>query len=256
MIDIHSHILPGLDDGAKDWEESLAMAEKAVQDGTTKMIATPHHKNGMFDTEPEQIRERVELLRGKLAEREIALEIAAGQEIRLYRDLIEDMESGSKLLTLNDSRYVLIEFPRDRIPSSAEEMIYELGIRGKVPIIAHPERNAQILKRPDDLGRLIENGALAQITSHSLTGGFGKTIGKKSIELCKRGYVHLIASDGHHPNGRSPKMADSLNLLEKHFGEGYVRQVVSNAAAIWDDGEVAQPVVQKKSKKWYRFLIP
>ena len=174
MIDLHCHILPGIDDGAQTVTDSLAMAKQAVSEGIHTIVATPHHQNGKYVNEHDSIIYQVGQLNDELKQNEIPLKILPGQEVRLYGDLLEDYEAG-KIVTLNETnKYILIEFPSNHVPRYAEQLLYELRVKGMIPIIVHPERNAELIERPDKLYDLVSKGALTQVTAGSLLGKFGK----------------------------------------------------------------------------------
>lgn len=245
MIDIHSHILPGMDDGARDWEAALAMARDAAADGISMIIATPHHANGQFDTSADDIRQAVLLMNGKLRKEPFDLTVAAGQEIRVYERLLDDLEKG-KLLTLAQSRYILLEMPSSRIPSRMAEVCHELLIQGLVPVIAHPERNAEVSAHPERLERLIEAGAYGQLTAQCVTGGLGNKLQKLSLDLCRRGAVHLIASDAHDCGRRPFGLSEAYRIVEKQLGTEACDIFRDNASAVWNNGDIVPIPVTKK----------
>lgn len=252
MIDIHCHILPGLDDGSPSLEHSLQMARMAVRDGIRTVIATPHHANGKYDNPAESTREHVKSLTAELKRHDIPLQVCPGQEVRVYSDLILDMENGS-LLTLNDSRYLLIEFPSHRIPSTIKEIIHELKVMQITPILAHPERNKEIAETPAKLFDLIELGALCQLTSHSITGLFGPAIRNQSLDMCRRNWIHFISSDAHNVTHRPFALREAYAEIDTEIGSMYSSYYQKNAKAIVENQSVmihSEPVPIKK--KWYR----
>lgn len=234
MIDIHTHILPGVDDGAPDWEETLRLARAAVQDGITAVVATPHHANGRYHNIAEDIRQLAEQTNLRLNEEGIPLRILTGQEIRVHEALPEAWEQG-ELLTLSGSRYILIELPSGYIPSHTGELIHELAVLGLVPIIAHPERNGAIASDPRRLEALLEGGAIAQVTSHSLLGGFGRGVEKTAWTLCRSGLIHIVSSDAHHAERRGFKLSEAYAAVGKRLGGQYVSFYQSNAGRIISD---------------------
>lgn len=239
MIDIHSHILPFRDDGAADWEAALAMAQDANRDGITTVIATPHHANGMYMNPASDIRQAVSELNERLRQIGNSLIVLPGQEIRIYDDLFNDLEQG-QLLSLAGSRYILLEMPSSRVPRNMEEVCHELIIQGFVPVIAHPERNAGVAADPSQLERLIELGALGQVTAQSLAGVLGNKLQKLSLELCRRNLVHLVASDAHDSANRPFGLREAYSTLEKELGLeicGYFRK---NAQKIVLNDEIIQ----------------
>ncbi|WP_459501930.1 tyrosine-protein phosphatase [Bacillus sp. C1] len=218
MIDLHCHILPGVDDGAQSMEDSIAMARAACKEGIHTIVATPHHQNGVYINPAESVLHQVKQLNNRLKEEEIHLTILPGQEIRLYGGLLEDYQLG-EILTLNCTDvYTTIEFPANHVPRYAEKMLYELRVRGITPIIVHPERNTEIIERPELLYKLVHQGALTQITAGSVTGKFGKKIKKFTMQLIEHQLTHVIASDAHNTSSRSFHLQLAYETVEKTFG--------------------------------------
>lgn len=241
MIDIHNHILPFMDDGAADWEAALAMAQDACKDGISTAIATPHHANGAYLNPAPTIGHAVQQLNERLQQAGIPLHVLPGQEIRVYADLLTDLEQG-QLLTLAGSRYILLEMPSSRVPRNMEETCHELLIQGYVPVIAHPERNAEVAENPSRLERLIELGALGQVTSQSLAGVFGSKLQKLSFELCRRNAVHVIASDAHDSHHRPFGLSEAYAALEKELGSAVSDGFRHNAQRIIANEELIRVI--------------
>ena len=145
MIDIHSHILPGIDDGARSLEDALAMARIAIAEGITHIAATPHYKNGKFDSKKQTILEAVATLQNEYDARGIDLTVFPGQEVRIHGEIMEGIEKEEVLFADESNRYLLIEFPTMSIPHYAESLFFQLQQKGIVPIIVHPERNREII---------------------------------------------------------------------------------------------------------------
>ncbi len=233
MIDIHAHILPGVDDGAKNWEQSLEMARLAVKDGIRIMVATPHlFKGRTFDlsqlNSKELILQHVAELRQKLSEADIPLEIIPGCDFPLGFESLKLLDDG-QALTINDAnRYLLLELPDTSLPPSMEEICFQLQSKGITPIITHPERHLILQEMPYKLKRLIDLGCLVQMTGNSLTGWFGRRVKKISRQLVKLGYVHLLATDAHDPKGRPPLLSRALTELSRLVGENRARAMVSD----------------------------
>ncbi|RKP53835.1 protein tyrosine phosphatase [Cohnella endophytica] len=248
MIDIHTHILPGIDDGADSWEATLNLARAAVSEGITTLIATPHHANGRYTNFASEVQELTRLANERLVASGIPLSIAPGQEIRVHEDLLDAWQRG-ELLSLAGSMYVLIEMPSNHIPTKMEELIHELRVMNLTPIIAHPERNAEIVKSSDRLARLVDRGACAQVTTHSLLGGFGKQIEKTAWSLCKSGLVHVISSDAHHPERRGFRLREAYEAIGRRMGEPWADYYFANAQCVADNRDFGmQPKVQVPSK--------
>ena len=231
MIDIHAHILPGVDDGAKTWEQSLQMARMAVEDGITVMVATPHLFTGRtidlgrINTK-QIILQHVEQLRHKLFEEKIPLEIIPGCDFPLGVESLKLLDAG-QALTINDAnRYLLLELPDTSLPPATEEICFHLQSKGITPIITHPERHIIIQEMPHKLKRLIDLGCLVQMTGNSLTGWFGRGVKKISRQFVKQGYVHLLATDAHDPKRRPPLLSQAVTELTRLVGKTRARAMV------------------------------
>ena len=253
MVDIHTHILPGLDDGAPDLEQALSMARAASAEGIRKIIATPHHANGVYNNPAESVREAVEKLNGELKREGIPVELFPGQEIRVHDDMLDAWARG-ELLTLADSQYILLEMPSSRIPSKMFEWVHELRLMGLHPIIAHPERNAEVVKNPGRLAELVEAGCYAQVTTHSLLGGFGKKIEEVAWSLCKQGLIHAVSSDAHHLELRGFKMSETYNRISHYIGDSSTEYYKQNASNILDNKPITVEMFSKVNVKWWRKL--
>lgn len=222
MIDIHAHILPGLDDGARDLETALQMARVAAADGIKKVIATPHVITGTYENSRSEILAAVNSFNQELRQQQIALEVLPGAEYRLEANLPQRLRSG-EVLTLNEhTPYLLVELPAAVLPPDFERVMYEIQLQGVIPIIAHPERNHVIMEKPSILQELTARGILAQITATSVTGDFGSKIRQASFRLIKQGSVQILASDAHHHEGRrSPQLSAARAEIKKQAGDAY-----------------------------------
>jgi protein-tyrosine phosphatase len=231
MIDIHAHILPGLDDGSHSWEESLRMARMAVDDGIRIMVATPHlFKRRSIDLDQintrEVILQHIAELRQKLSEEEISLEILPGCDFPIGFESLQLLDDG-RALTINDAnRYLLLELPDSSLPPAMEEICFQLQSKGITPIITHPERHLIFQEMPYKLKRLLDLGCLAQMTGNSLTGWFGRRIKKISQKMVKLGYIHLLATDAHDPKRRPPLLSQAVTELSRLVGESRARAMV------------------------------
>jgi protein-tyrosine phosphatase len=233
MIDIHAHILPGMDDGAKNWDQTLQMARLAVEDGITVMVATPHLYEGR-SVDPsklnsrEMILQRVAQLKDKLYEEKIPLEILPGCDFPLGFESLKFLDEG-RALTINDAnRYLLLELPDTSLPPAIEDICFYLQSKGLTPIITHPERHMIIQEMPYKLKRLIDLGCLVQMTGNSLTGWFGRGVKKISRQLIKLGYVHLLATDTHDPKRRPPVLSQAVTELSRLIGEKRAQAMVND----------------------------
>ncbi|TVX93611.1 tyrosine-protein phosphatase [Paenibacillus agilis] len=245
MIDIHTHILPCLDDGAPSLEVAVLMARIAYAQGIRGMIATPHHRNGRYRNEAADIYIVTALLNEALQQQGVDVTVYAGQEIHMYDSLLLDWIEGKTLLSLHRSKYVLIELPATHIPTSCRDLFYELRLLGMVPIIAHPERNAEVMKDVGLLAELVREGALCQVTASSLTGRFGSKVRKLAWKLCKQNFIHFIASDCHNCRSRPPDLANSYQQIGEVLGERHVQNYMLNASNVLQNKDIAvqEPVL-------------
>ncbi len=219
FIDIHSHILPGIDDGSRDIEQTLEMIKIAAVDGITAIAATPHVISGIYDNKKEEIRSALQELNKRIENENIPLLILPGAEVRLEPDLPQRHLRG-ELMTLNDTgRYLLLELPSAYVPDYTTRVMYELQLQGITPVLAHPERNASINKDPGLLLELSARGILMQLNTGSITGLFGSEVKKTALKLLKQGSVHVIGSDAHSAQGRRiPIISPAYEQIKKMCG--------------------------------------
>lgn len=220
MIDIHSHILPGLDDGSQDMDKSVAMAEVAAEAGVTAMVATPHcNQKKVFENyaSPE-LQFKIENFRNELKAAEIDLDIYLGAEIFATDDIIQ-LYREKKLLTLNNTRYMLVEFDFGSGLAFMERTLYSLLDEGLVPVLAHPERYYAVQDSPDAAMIWHDEGVGIQINKGSLSGKFGRSAYFLSGLLLESGHVSCIASDAHGAQRRTPDMTNAQAMLSANFPE-------------------------------------
>jgi len=224
-IDIHTHILPGLDDGPLTLDQSIPMAHTAAQDGTTTIVATPHSRDMEIEqSPPEKVNEVADLLNNSLrndsTEENIpGIKILTGTCNHLTTSLPELIESG-KANTLNRTRFLLVEPPFGRLPNYMEDVLGRLLTQHLVPVLAHPERNIEFQRKPKRLQQLVEEGTVVQIASGSLTGQFGDEAKKTAEQFILHGMAHVVASEMHaNKPPRSPILSDSFSVVAKLIGE-------------------------------------
>lgn len=218
MIDLHCHILPCVDDGAENIEASIAMAEKAISQGITHILCTPHHNNGKYENTKSEVISRVSSLQAELDKRNLPLTVLEGQEVRITGDLIEDIRNDKILFTDLEDTYILIEFPTMEVPSYTEQIFFELLRMGKTPVIVHPERNAHFRKDPNNLIPFLEMGCLAQLTAPSYVGIFGKDIQKTAKIMVEHNLVQMVASDAHGVNKRTFYLKEAYDSISTEYG--------------------------------------
>ncbi|OCT11544.1 hypothetical protein A8709_04785 [Paenibacillus pectinilyticus] len=251
MIDTHCHILPGLDDGAPSLEVAVEMARYAAMEGVHSMIATPHHGCGRYDNPAKQIGLAVQELNAELQKQQIPIEILPGQEVRVYKELLNDWEAG-EIRTLNDSNYLLLELPLGDIPTYFDDLLYEVHVLGLTVILAHPERNQVLMSNPNRLHHYLEQGCRFQVTSQSITGLFGRKVQKFAIHLCKTNMSHLIASDAHNMASRRSDLSMALAYLDKQIGPKAVENYLLNAACVVQNEPI--PIVpQAYQRRFWSF---
>ncbi|MFD1607128.1 tyrosine-protein phosphatase [Oceanobacillus luteolus] len=249
MIDIHSHILPGVDDGAQTEEDSLKMARVAVKNGITAIVATPHHKNGVFENDRESILRWVETLNELLVQNDIPLTVLPGQETRINGDMLDELREGI-VLPINNSKYVFVEFPSAHVPRYASQMLYDIQLSGYIPVIVHPERNQELMEKPSKLYDFIKRGSLSQVTAGSLVGKFGKDIQKFSRQIINANLTHFIASDAHNTKSRGFHLTEAYRFVEREFGTDYLYMFQQNSHLLVDDQSVhrLEPMQVKRKK--------
>jgi protein-tyrosine phosphatase len=225
MIDLHCHILPGIDDGAADLPVSLAMARAFVADGVTTVACTPHILPGVYHNSGLQIRAAVQQLQQALDQEGIALNLVAGADVHIAPDLTSGLQSGH-LLSLGDTRYVLIEPPHNVLPPRLEECFFGLLAAGYVPILTHPERLSWINAHYETISRLFQAGVWMQVTAGSLAGAFGRNPLYWAERMLDEGRVHFLATDAHDTKRRPPNLSRGRELAAKLVGEGEAEHLV------------------------------
>lgn len=225
MIDLHSHILPGVDDGSPDIDTSLAMARMAVADGIEVMAATPHFMPGMYDNRSADIRARVATFNERLEQDGIDLAVVTGADAHIRPDFLAALKAG-EILSLHDTRYVLFEPPHNIMPQRMEDVLFNLQVAGYVPVLTHPERLKWIEQHYSVVQRLAEAGVWMQITAGSLTGRFGRRPRYWAERMLNEGRIHILASDAHNLTSRPPIMSDACDLAAAALGPEEARNLV------------------------------
>lgn len=244
MIDIHHHLIYGLDDGAPNLETSLKMAKMAIEDGITHIVCTPH-ANSEYDFRPEENASRIATLRDELGER---LTLGSGCDFHLSYDNIEDALSQPAKYTINNHQYLLVEFPDFGIPQNISHSFYEMSVAGLVPIITHPERNLTLMQNTEKIADWIRMGCLVQVTAGSLLGAFGKAPQRVARQLLDLGWVHVIATDAHNTDSRPPVMSGAYDLISKEHGATEAdRLCVQNPRAIFFGEPLAEQPASNKT---------
>jgi len=218
LIDVHFHCLPELDDGPPNWEESVALCRAAAAEGTRTLVATPHVLRDGWLNENAAVRDQLILKLNTLLGGSPS--VLAGCEYAFSSDTIELLERGAAgpLTTLNRGRYLLVEFLPGALPPATDSILHELSLMDFTPVIAHPERNRLFSANPGRLEKLVERGAVVQITAGSLLGDFGYGPYEACEKFFRRGLVHLIASDAHSVARRPPRLAAAREAVVRLWG--------------------------------------
>jgi protein-tyrosine phosphatase len=214
VIDLHCHILPGLDDGPPDLDASVALARLAAADGTRTIVATPHVRED-YPFAIEQIATLTEQVNQRLAAEGVALDVKAGAEVAMSRLSQIDDDTLSKLCLGEGTNAILVESPYQQATDTLEDTLFNLQLRGFKPVLAHPERSPSFMSSPERLEKLVERGMFCSVTSASMAGRFGKTVQRATRALFERGLVHDVASDAHDIMRRAPGLTAGFRLLDK-----------------------------------------
>jgi len=262
MIDLHCHLLPGIDDGPATLDVSLAMARCAVADGITFTACTPHIYPGLYENNQAGISAAVDALRLALAEAGIPLQLGTGADTHLAPDLLGSIRAG-RVPTLNGSRYLLLEPPHHVAPPRFDESVFALMSAGIVPVITHPERLSWIETHYSVFGELVKQGAWMQVTAGSLTGRFGRRPKYWAERMIDEGQVHILATDAHHVDKRPPLLAEARHAAAARVGaQEATHLVLTRPQGILDDVSPGQlpplperaRAAQRRAGLWQRLF--
>ena len=252
MVDLHCHLLPGIDDGSKSMEISLRLAREATENGVTHALLTPHHMNGHYVNHKQDVIRRTKEFQKQISAHNIPLIVFPGQEVRINGQLLEALDKDDILFADTGNRYLMLEFPDDDVPHYTGQMIFNLQRRGITPVIVHPERNTKIMKKPDLICQLLEKGCLSQITASSYVGTFGKKVENFSRQLFEAGLCYVFASDAHNLPKRKYEMQQAFEKLQQEFGADLAEQYQQNARAIINGKNVSLNTIQSiKTKRHF-----
>lgn len=221
MIDLHIHLLPGLDDGAADVDEAVDMCRMCVEDGVDRVVAVGHMFDGMFDIERSELLAGVQRLRTAVDTAGIDIDIHAAGDTHLDPNLGQYADAQQVVTVGDDGRYLLVEFPRDVIPPGTSEVLFQLQTSGITPVITHPERNREVQDNPGWLAEQVGKGVLVQITAASLTGVFGSTARECACEMVERRIAHVVASDAHSTGRRRPGLTEARKVAASLLDEDH-----------------------------------
>lgn len=214
MVDIHCHLLPGLDDGPDSMEDAVRMAEAAMADGITRMVATPH-ANDTYAFDPERIRRFRDELQQKIGPR---LTLSTGCDFHMSYENLEAVRADPTRFTLNQKSYLLVEFADFALPPFLDGALHDLQLQGLNIIITHPERNPLVRARPERLHGWVTRGCYVQVTALSLFGRFGAEAQRAAGDFLAWNWIHFIASDGHNLRGRPPRLREAFEEVSRRSG--------------------------------------
>jgi protein-tyrosine phosphatase len=256
MVDLHCHILPGLDDGPDKMEESLEMVETAIADGITHVVATPHSSD-RFWFDYAQVRRLRDELQGRIGNR---LRIATGCDFHLNPENLASLRKQPRQYCINQHDYLLLEFNEVSIPPAMDKTLHAMQLSGLRLIITHPERNAILRTHPERLKEWVRRGCFAQVTGAALTGGFGPTAQQIGLRWIGEGIVHFVASDAHNNRSRPLRLQPAYEVVADQFGEETARSLFVESPLAAFEGrdlpyipEVEEPVVPPRRKRFFFF---
>jgi protein-tyrosine phosphatase len=247
-IDIHCHLLPGVDDGVKTWEESLECLRLAVREKVSRVLVTPHIWPGQYDNPPAELEEKFEEWRRKASL--LGLDLHLGSEVYYLPDLVEAHRAGRFVTMAGKGRHLLVELPLALFPPGVSRTLFELRLAGLEPILAHPERYPYAAKDPFRLEELGKAGVPFQITTHSVVGLFGAAIQKTAFSLLEKGWVYLMASDAHSAKGRPPLFREAVRTVANRYGKEAARRLCIENPRRVIEGRPLLPVRCRPARRW------
>ncbi len=252
MIDIHCHLLPGVDDGPPDEVTAVAMCRLAAQKGTTDLVATPH-ANARFEFSPERNEEKRRCLQEAVGP---APRIHLGCDLHLTYDNIETVLAQPNRFAINGGCYLLVEFSNQVISDGTSQVFARFRDAGLAPILSHPERNPNLRDHRARLATWVHRGCLIQITAQSLLGAFGRRAKEAAISMLDAQLAHIIASDGHDLDKRPPVLAEAFDFVNDRWGEARAKELfLLNPQAVLDGAAIAIPTPRRRPRKqtWWAF---
>lgn len=255
MIDLHTHILPGVDDGVASEDDAVEFARVALEDGVRTIVATPHCREGFFVNERAAVLAAVARLRERLSGEGLEVDLQPGAEVHLCPELVERVRDGRAVTLADNGKTLLLELSLSQYPIELDQLVFDLKLNGIEVLFAHPER---IRYFQDDVRRyeeLVRVGAYGQITTGSILGDFGSTAREFSEELLRKGLVHVLASDAHNVRGRPPLLTPALQAITPLVGERFARSMADQIPRALLAGEPpVVPEVEAHASRQQSFL--
>jgi protein-tyrosine phosphatase len=254
MVDVHCHILPGIDDGPATLEESLAMAESAIADGITQVVATPH-SSSEYHFDFARVRRIRDELQSRIGNR---LQLATGCDFHLDPENLASLRQDPSAYCLNQHDYLLVEFNEISIPPGMDQTLHEIQLAGLRPVVTHPERNRILLAHPERLKKWARQGCFVQVTGGSLTGTFGAAAQRDALKWIREGLVHFVASDAHNTRKRPLRLRPAYDAVLGQFGEEKARALfLDNPMAAFEGRELPHvpEIEEEKPPRRKRFFF-
>lgn len=255
MVDLHCHILPGLDDGATDMGEALAMAETAIEDGVTHVVATPHSSSEYTFNYP-RVRQLRDQLQAKLGDR---LTLATGCDFHLNLENMDALRADAPRFCINQKKYLLVEFSEYSIPPTTPHTLHEMQLMGLRPIVTHPERNAILQTQTRQLAAWVQLGCFLQVTASALTGGFGPKSLEDALRWIDAGLVHFVSSDAHHTRWRPLRLLPAYEVVRQRCGDEKAKALfVDNPMAAFEGRDlphIPEVVPEEKPIRRKKFIF-
>lgn len=239
MIDIHTHLIPNVDDGADSMDETLRLAQAAVDEGITHIILTPHHNRYWVTNEKDEVIQQTKKVEQAIQKANIPLTVSPSQEIRMNEEFSEELFAGNYLSLDGNGKYYLVEFSWSEFPSFAQAYLQEMIDANITPVIAHPERQEPFIKNPELLRGLIQMGCISQVTATSIVGGYSEEIRQAARAMMEENLIHVIASDAHDTVIRPFNLVRALEVIAEDYGLAYKDYLKDNGEKIFK-GEVIE----------------
>lgn len=236
MIDMHCHILPGIDDGASDLDEALEMARIAQSEGIRKIVNTSHFHPKFKYKMGEELLDEVNRFNVALKANNIDIEVLLGNEIYYTDEIIEQLQD-LNFYTLNNSKYLLIEFSPMNVPKNLADVVYEVKLKGYTPVLAHVERYNNVIENPNIIYDCIKEGAIIQVNASSILGKHGKEIKKVSDILLDNNMIHIVASDAHGIQRRRPQLREAYDFVKSKYSKETAENLFKNNQSLIIENE-------------------
>ena len=262
MVDLHHHLLPGLDDGSPELSVSVEMARIAQEEGITHIVCTPH-ASSRYTFDPQANTARITELRAALKDAGVRMTLGLGCDFHVNYDNVQDALAHPSRYSINGHDYLLVELADYSISPNMQEAFYELRLGGLTPILTHPERNPTLQRDPDRLIPWLRDGLLCQVTAGSVVGDMGKTAQKFAHRLLSKRWVHFLATDAHNTKARPPRMRKAYEVVARKYGAAYADMLcIQNPMSVFEGRPLAEQEMlgleaetEIKPETWWQRLM-